>query len=128
MPTTHSKLGAAIHGPLPTQDQLLNLVDRSGQGLVPVETARLRRGVKHLMEQLTLAGAANRELSAALKVARSERNAALLELALAGPLAVRCSFCGADTGRKCRAVRGVEPPRTPHTARLHAAARARGEL
>jgi hypothetical protein len=114
--------------PLPTREQLLILVERAGRSLQPVEAAVLRRGVDHLGEQLVLAGASLRQLGADLERARAELDVALRELGSVGPLSVPCSFCGAPVAARCRAVRGVEPPRTPHTARLHAAARAGGVL
>jgi hypothetical protein len=116
------------HGPLPTPEQLIVLVERAARALQPVEAASLRRGVAHLSEQLAVAGASVCSTRAELEQARAQLEAALRELGSVGPLSVACSFCGADAGRKCRAVRGVEPPRTPHTARLYAAARARGDL
>jgi len=119
---------ALTHGPLPTQEQLLILVDRAGRSLRPVEAAVLRRGVEHLAEQLVAAGALLRQSNADLQRTRAELDVALRELGSVGPLSVPCSFCGAPAAAKCRAVRGVEPPRTPHTARLHAAARAAGAL
>jgi hypothetical protein len=112
-------------GPLPSPEQLLNLVHRtSSRTLTVPEAELLLNGVQHLLAQVAGAGATVRQATAALKVARSERNAALMELALTGPLAVGCSFCGVPAGQRCRSVRGALPPRTPHTARLHAAARA----
>lgn len=116
------------HGPLPSPEQLIVLVERAARALQPVEAAALRRGVAHLSEQLGVAGVSVRSMRADLEQARAELEAALRELGSVGPLSVACSFCGAPAGSKCRAVRGVEPPRTPHTARLHAAARVRGDL
>ena len=113
---------------MPTREQLLVLVERAGRSLRPVEAAVLRRGVEHLAEQLVQAGVVLRQLTADLERTRAELDAALRELGSIGPLSVACSFCGAPVASKCRAVRGVEPPRTPHTARLHAAARAAGVL
>lgn len=117
-----------LRGPLPSPEQLLILVHRtSGRLLTAPEAELLLNGVQHLLGQVAAAGSTVRQATAALEVARSERDAALLELALTGPLAVGCSFCGVPAGQRCRSVRGMLPPRTPHTARLHAAARAGGE-
>jgi hypothetical protein len=114
-----------IRRPLPSPEQLLNLVQRAGSRTLTVPEAELLlNGVQHLLGQLAGAGATVRQLTADLQVARSERNEALMELALTGPLAVGCSFCGVPAGQRCRSVRGTLPPRTPHTARLHAEARA----
>lgn len=109
---------------LPTREQLLNLVDRTERrALTPAETHQLRVGVVHLASQLGGAGGAIRRLTAERDEARRERDVAVRELALSGPLAVECAFCGVSVGERCRSVRGVEPPRQPHTARLDAARR-----
>jgi hypothetical protein len=106
-------------GPLPSPEQLLNLVHRAGAGraLTPDEAELLHSGVQHLLRQVVGAGATVRQLEAELYSVR-------LELAKFSPLVVSCRFCGAEAGQRCRSVRGQFPPRTPHTARLHAAARA----
>ena len=111
------------HGPLPSPEQLIVLVERAARSLRPVEAASLRRGVAHLSEQLAVAGGSTRWLKARVARLEAELEAARRELGSVGLLSVPCSFCGAEAGRKCRAVRGVEPPRTPHVARLTAAAR-----
>lgn len=109
---------------LPSREQLLNLVDRTERHvLTPAEVHLLRVGVVHLAAQLGGAGKAIRRLTGERDVALAERDAARRELALSGPRAVACAFCGAPAGVKCRSVRGVEPPRTPHTARLEAASK-----
>lgn len=111
------------HGPLPSPEQLGLLVERATRLLQPLEGAALRRGVQHLGQQLELAGVSLRRSAEELAEVRAQLEAALRELGSVGPLVVACSFCGAPSGSKCRAVRGVEPPRTPHVARLTAAAR-----
>lgn len=97
----------ACAGPeaLPTDGQLLHLVDRAERGvLLPVEAGLLRLGVERLIRELSVAEG---RLSAGLS--RS-------------PLVVACPFCGAVAGSRCRAVRGVVAPRVPHAARVDAAA------
>ncbi|GAB2696760.1 zinc finger domain-containing protein [Kitasatospora kifunensis] len=110
--------------PLPTREQLLNLVNRTERHvLTPAETHQLRVGVVHLASQLGGAGAAIRRLTAERDAARRERDEAVRELALSGPQVVGCPFCGASAGERCTSVRGAEPPRQPHVARLDAAQR-----
>lgn len=109
---------------LPSREQLLILIDRTDSHvLTPAEVHLLRAGVVHLAAQLAGAGRAVRRLTDERNTALAERDVARRELALQGPRAVACSFCGAPAGAKCRSVRGVEPPRTPHTARLEAASK-----
>ncbi|MCX4751731.1 hypothetical protein OG455_41790 [Kitasatospora sp. NBC_01287] len=103
---------------------MLNLVDRTERrALTPPEAHQLRIGVVHLASQLGGAGGRIRKLTADLDEARRQRDEAVRELALSGPQVVPCGFCGAAAGERCRSVRGVEPPRQPHTARLDAAQR-----
>lgn len=112
-------------GPLPSPEQLLNLAHRTAsRTLSQPEAELLLHGVQHLLTQVAAAGATVRQATADLAAARSERDAALRELALTGPTSVGCSFCGAPAGQRCRPMRGALPPRTPHTARLYTAARA----
>lgn len=102
-------------------EELLHLADRSEkQALGPVQADLLRRGISELAQLASAAGLRVREVAA-------ERDAALADVAT-GPLGVACGFCGVQAGSRCRSLRGFVPPRTPHTARLTAAARARGEL
>lgn len=124
LPASPGPAGSArvSRGPLPSPEQLLNLVHRTstGRALTSAESGLLLGGVQHLLRQAIGAGATIRQLEAELYAVR-------LELAAVSPVVVPCSFCGAEAGQRCRSVRGALPPRTPHTARLHAAARAAGD-
>lgn len=101
----------------PGLEELLHLADRAERhALGPVEATLLRRGISELAQLASAAGARVREVAA-------QRDAALSDVA-ESPLRVACGFCGVPAGSKCRSVKGFMPPRTPHTARLHAAARA----
>lgn len=84
------------------EDRLLHLVDRAARRLGADEGELLRAGVRAMATQL---------------------QQAQQDLALTAPYRVRCSYCKADVGDRCRAMRGLVPPRTPHTARLTAAAK-----
>ena len=100
----------------PGLEELLHLADRAERhALGPVEAGLLRRGVTELAQLASVASAKVREVAA-------QRDAALSDVA-ESPLRVACGFCGVPAGSKCRSVKGFVPPRTPHTARLHAAAR-----
>jgi hypothetical protein len=103
--------------PLVSLEELLHLVDRSERcALGLVQAGVLRRGVTELARHASVAGARVREVVA-------QRDAALAVVA-DGPLGVACGFCGVPAGVRCRPMCGVTSPRTPHTARLAAAARA----
>lgn len=114
---------------LPSREQLGILVDRTEHHiLASVEAHSLRLGITHLAAQLGGAGKAIRRLTGELEQARAERDAALAErdaarlaVKLTGAQRIACPYCGAAAGQRCRAMRGVVPPRTPHTARLEAA-------
>lgn len=117
-------MSAGRSADLPTREQLLGLINQAERrALTLAEAHRLRLGVTHLAAQLGGAGGRIHKLTADLDQARRERDGAVRELALSGPRAVECPFCGALAGEPCRSVRGVEPPREPHTARLDAASR-----
>jgi len=101
----------------PGLEELLHLADRAERhALGLVEATLLRRGISELAQLASVTSARVREVAA-------QRDAALADVA-ESPLRVACGFCGVPAGSKCRSVKGFVPPRTPHTARLHAAARA----
>ena len=101
----------------PGLEELLHLADRAERhALGLVEAALLRRGIAELAQLASVASAKLREVAA-------QRDAALADVA-DSPLRVACGFCRVPAGTRCRSIRGFVPPRTPHTARLHAAARA----
>lgn len=105
-----------------TPEQLLMLADRAERGpLTPTETAALRVGITQLADQArqsaaTAEGLRNRVRELRTKTARAERDAAL-----ADPLKTPCPYCHAPAGHRCRPMRGIQPPPTPHAARLNAA-------
>lgn len=109
---------------LPSREQLLGLIDSAGRRvLTPAEVHLLKVGVVHLASQLTKASGTIRQLTGDLEQVRAERDEARREVALSGPRAVPCGFCGSPAGVDCRGVLGGELLVTPHTARLDAAQR-----
>jgi hypothetical protein len=111
---------------LPPVAQLIHIVERSARRqLTPVEANLLRQGLTELVQRLEVAGLALRDLreqsAADLRRARAEVEVIRREAAVVSPVVVACPFCGVEAGERCRPMRGAFTPRTPHTARLHAA-------
>jgi hypothetical protein len=90
-----------------------HLIERAERNvLTPAEAHLFRVGVTHLQSQLEQAGVRIRQLEADLAEARGS-----------SPLAVACPFCRVEPGVRCRALRGTQPPATPHVARIEAGKR-----
>lgn len=116
-------MSGEVQSELPTKEQMLLLLDRAERhALTPREAHLLRLGVTHLAAQLASAGGRIGKLTAELVQARRERDEALRQVVASSPLVAACPFCRAAVGVACRSMRGLEPPRTPHTARIRAAA------
>jgi hypothetical protein len=101
-----------------------HLIERAERNvLTPAEAHLFRAGVTHLQSQLEQAGGRIVQLRVELVRALAERDEARAQVASSSPLVVECPFCGEPAGSRCRAMRGVQAPPTPHVARIEAAKR-----
>jgi hypothetical protein len=89
-----------------TTEQLLHLVDRAARHVIlPNEAALLRAEVEGLSAEAW-----------GLRLARVERNAAVLELSVASAAAYPCAECGVGAGVRC-VTRSGGRARVPHWVR-----------